>query len=40
MEEIMLFQKRFRVLEIVSKTVETLEKTIEKYHGPKSLFDS
>jgi len=29
-----------RVLEIANKTVETLEKSIEKYrNGPKSLFD-
>jgi hypothetical protein len=30
-----------RVLEIANKTVETLEKSIEKYrNGRKSLFDS
>src|SRR5688572_17885060 len=33
-------RKPKRVLEIANKTVETLEKNIEKYrNGPKSLFD-
>jgi len=36
-----VLEKPERVLEIANKTVETLEKSIEKYrNGPKSLFDS
>ena len=35
-----VLEKPKRVLEIANKTVETLEKNIEKYrNGPKSLFD-
>ena len=35
-----VLEKPERVLEIANKTVETLEKSIEKYrNGPKSLFD-
>ena len=36
-----VLEKPETVLEIANKTVETLEKSIEKYrNGPKSLFDS
>jgi hypothetical protein len=35
-----VLEKPERVLEIANKTVETLEKSIEKYrNGPKSLLD-